>query len=1857
MIMKQRKDQEFITSNYLNNLKDSRRRRKSFITICSALALIVASVTVMEMIQPAAAVTNTESVLDCDFEVHEHTDECYRILYDEEGNETGKELICGQADYVVHTHTDECYKTVVHGDGIEEKVLVCELPEIEEHVHDESCYEEQKVLICEEDHEHTEECYETQKVLVCGQLELHEHTDECYKILYDEEGNETGRELICGKIELLKHEHDENCFKEVEVAAEEETEEAEPAAEETEELRTKEFYGDTYTVRIAYDNYAGIPDEADLVVDEITEEDDLYDQYYLQAEELIKDKATIENIRIFDISVKNGDDTVEPGTPVDVSITYHEGIDLDEDVSIEIVHFTEPEPKTLDNEIVEDTSVVFTTESFSAFAAVEARAAQSVSETINELPEHCIGYLSFDNTTDGFSDSGATAVRHGSTQLDLGHSGNALYLDGSANNYLTVTGENGSLLTGLDEFTISFWVNPTAGSTSWAYYAAPNNNGQTYQQEKYIGWMHSGNGYTAERYNNNGSRPAAVTNGSASPAGEWKHVAVVYHQNNTEVYIDGELSGSAASAVDLTNMLGNNSIFQIGRANWGGGEGFTGYIDEFSVYDYALGAEEISWLKGSTGTIALSPMNENGVRPGDLGIGNVSSTHYKNMTIDGHTISTGNDIEYSRIYIPVTYNERGIAQVTLPSNDMLGDFTVSSAESVHHSITQDPDKYHWVLKGWVNIATNEYYDVSSGQPAYAIVSNENLNVFYADWVAEEYDYTLREEDILETKDTSDFISIKMFDYNELYNLPGASAYKIDGNQYTFTPRDSLRNEEWYIHQTESGQGDFVLFVDNTDSSNAWQYGTLGNTQGREGGNYWSNYSGQVPREGIVGEKGEVPDNGVLESLFSESNSPGTGVTYLGTSNYLFSYNEELQEYSYDSALNGAVYNKEEGRFYVATTPKEHVAYLWPNPNAIRRGFLPYNDFYEDLAYNNGSINYWFGMKIDLNFWLPDDPGTADANQLAGEDMKFTFRGDDDVWVLIDDKLILDIGGIHEDIDGTINFSTGIVDVQYRTDGSTHRQYDFTDIIEAGNHTLSFFYVERGGNASNCKIKFNLIPRFVQPPARVNTAKVTKTWSDDTPQEMKEKVKFSLETADGEPVAGSAVTYADGTEEDGVWTYVWEGLDPDQEFVVVEEADIHFDPESENVTQSTYDYWAISGYNDEDAYGLTPILLGNGINGRGKVLNNQGNSVNVDMKYDVVLTDSVSDELKWNAVDFTTEEMHFYLQQEQGGKYMSIIDGSIQLVDSKDDASWFYVSPTGDLNDADSNHRLLVDSAGNITVGTKKEAGTAGEVSSDRVCIYAEQEIESSTFDYTVNNVYDSTELIVKKEWENGTAPDSASVEVVLKRMKLVEDVEEIPTAVLTIHDSFSGLGNDRTYSASYVVTGPDNYSSTHVWNGSDIAIEDLPYGQYTVTKTADPQEGYDAENLTDTQQVNLGEGGITAVMTETVFTKQPDRYYHVIVYADDASNSGGLPISETNGKPVWYEEDVPAGTNLTFTVGVPSWQESEGRIYQYTVNNGLRVVIPYGSENAKTENFIVNEDLSICIYGETPYYTSWLDPAPTVTTTEPVTRRLAFRALRAAAASSYNLSNEGSDPEIEGYTWEEDTEWSETVTLPYEGDWQKTVSQLDKADADGNIYAYYIESVSETGMPSGMTAAIILDGENKLFVYGDNEDNTERDNDTLTVKNTLATETNITILKVEKDTMKPLTGATFSLQKYTDSTYRQADGEPRTGEVDEDGVLNINDIEVGYYELAETETPEGYLKVSENPRFVVQLNSSTKEIEVVFTNTDLVTYENNTFTVQNTPGAELPYTGGPGTTLYTVFGSVLILGAGILLVRKRHIAE
>ena len=94
----------------------------------------------------------------------------------------------------------------------------------------------------------------------------------------------------------------------------------------------------------------------------------------------------------------------------------------------------------------------------------------------------------------------------------------------------------------------------------------------------------------------------------------------------------------------------------------------------------------------------------------------------------------------------------------------------------------------------------------------------------------------------------------------------------------------------------------------------------------------------------------------------------------------------------------------------------------------------------------GSHNYYFGMRYDVEFSIGDYVGP----------LNYTFKGDDDMWVLLDGKeVVIDLGGIHNAVEGSVNL------------------WDHLPQRDTTTHTLTILYMERGAGASNCYMNFTL----------------------------------------------------------------------------------------------------------------------------------------------------------------------------------------------------------------------------------------------------------------------------------------------------------------------------------------------------------------------------------------------------------------------------------------------------------------------------------------------------------------------------------------------------------------------------------------------------------------------------------------------------------------------------------------------------------------------------------------------------------------------------------------------------------------
>lgn len=237
----------------------------------------------------------------------------------------------------------------------------------------------------------------------------------------------------------------------------------------------------------------------------------------------------------------------------------------------------------------------------------------------------------------------------------------------------------------------------------------------------------------------------------------------------------------------------------------------------------------------------------------------------------------------------------------------------------------------------------------------------------------------------------------------------------------------------------------------------------------------------------VGEKS-------LSGLFSKDGTHVQSGSYR-KANYLLQQNPEDYAYYYDSNTNFASVDEngdfvlyETARYPDETTPPSEPKFL-PYNTIINKVTTLENVYdgdpnegknYKEYAIGKGETeNLCFGMTIDFDFIMPKD------GKINGNDMVFNFQGDDDVWVFIDDVLVLDLGGVHDNYEGSINFQTGAVYVekvnktgkpQYTNISAMFQNAGKTwDASDYKNHELKFFYLERGEGGSNCTIEFNMPP--------------------------------------------------------------------------------------------------------------------------------------------------------------------------------------------------------------------------------------------------------------------------------------------------------------------------------------------------------------------------------------------------------------------------------------------------------------------------------------------------------------------------------------------------------------------------------------------------------------------------------------------------------------------------------------------------------------------------------------------------------------------------------------------------------------
>ena len=220
--------------------------------------------------------------------------------------------------------------------------------------------------------------------------------------------------------------------------------------------------------------------------------------------------------------------------------------------------------------------------------------------------------------------------------------------------------------------------------------------------------------------------------------------------------------------------------------------------------------------------------------------------------------------------------------------------------------------------------------------------------------------------------------------------------------------------------------------------------------------------------------------------------------------------EKVAQYWYYDSNETPLYLKQDtsegGGYYLDSFKDDDEKEHSRNRNTINSqensyGFFPFN---QNEGNHVNKYNYGYGAKLQFDFTL-----TEDGKVVVGKDekvpIKFFFSGDDDVWVFIDDQLVLDVGGAHAKAQGLLEFgadkSSGKNTVtsyvsnikdsnnkNYTSLGSSPKNVTFNGTNYQFNwkskedkqmtlptntkHTLTMYYMERGMWESNMAVAFN-----------------------------------------------------------------------------------------------------------------------------------------------------------------------------------------------------------------------------------------------------------------------------------------------------------------------------------------------------------------------------------------------------------------------------------------------------------------------------------------------------------------------------------------------------------------------------------------------------------------------------------------------------------------------------------------------------------------------------------------------------------------------------------------------------------------
>ena len=1023
--------------------------------------------------------------------------------------------------------------------------------------------------------------------------------------------------------------------------------------------------------------------------------------------------------------------------------------------------------------------------------------------------------------------------------------------------------------------------------------------------------------------------------------------------------------------------------------------------------------------------------------------------------------------------------------------------------------------------------------------------------------------------------------------------------------------------------------------------------------------------------------------------------------------------EQYAEYWYYDSSKASLYLKQDkgdGKYYLESPidvegkPTTHANSK--NINASY-GFFPFNQTVSTVGASQ--YNYGFGAKLQFDFTLTEDGKVVVGKDDSGNDIevpiKFFFSGDDDVWVYIDGKLVLDVGGAHGKASGLLEFGkdntvTPYVSSNKNTDNDNTMAYTtpasktvyfnktpitFTKTTSKAipldkdltTHTLTMFYMERGMWDSNMAVAFNFPDNNeLQVEKEVNVDKVNGAFKDlfkdqklftftlqnlathygtkpiadnGTPKPVEVGSNFTARSSDTD----KTTMEKDDNPPDKSGTYPgqtvrWyaQGYDKGSEHRNLRYGTMTLEKplNIEKRDYLSFDVYAVGG--DGDGVLSTNYLYLTLEDDRDNQMgcdltNGQKSYLNTMLSGSVVMQNN-----QWVTVKLQLSKM----PQDDGFDLKNI--KKIRIGDDYERTVYFRnfvftAKPVVNKTVGFSVEQADIPDYGSVTSGTLQPA--SGAIFTSSVPGSGAQAVDTDgTFDLqkgetvTFTDQFRRGSYISLQETENTALYDT--------RWEVYENgtlVNAVGTSPSVNAASPLPLQGDSTKPEDNRTETADSTTGSNYNGSKPTGTNTLVFRSYTA-----PEEEFPELKV---KFINTVKVGTLVIKKEQAPGEAPleGSYEFTVIF----SNVGGIGlggatgVKMTNAIPVdgsWEIKGIPIGTRFqvveeTPAVGSLKSVQCDATDAKYDVDNGVRGTVTGDKPNV-TATFTNTARKLMDIEVEK----QWLDAND-----KPLTDNL-------PDAIWVKLERHRVD-DTSG-AWQ-DVPSMDAVELKYDymsKTWTHTFERLDKTDVNDNNIPYeyrVVESASGTGNWYGGTDGDVIEISGKKYkvlntsrVTGDSTDKT------LTLTNQLQdAKYKLVITKLDaQEVTKKLDGVAFKLEKLkadntAEITYNGTTG--RDGA--ETGELTFADLSPGKYRLTETKTAAGYTLLSEAIEFTLTTDGkcqrSNGESIAVTPDTAPGVY-NIALTIYNRKGFTLPHTGADAPSLWLLIGLPALVAVLLVLV-------